>query len=262
MHDLYVLLQTAIGIGAIQTKETRDHWRSWIEGESSQRLDRYRWKMIGRDSLWRLWRAGLPRGEQLKSAAIERLETWASFRDPDCERSRRVARLALRLHDGLASQNLLGKVVAERSRAILHTAALLHAIGATSRGKKPNTRSYRMIRKLAPPIGWDPEDFKLATLVVRFHQGGLPAPSRKKLQDLTEEQRQLAMILAGILRLAVSFAVSHQTGILSIEISKSSQTLVIAATGYDKYGPLAQKLARARHLLEIAYDLPVVIGSK
>jgi exopolyphosphatase/pppGpp-phosphohydrolase len=116
-----------------------------------------------------------------------------------------------------------------------------------------------MVGKLQPPIGWEPEDFRLAVLVVRYHRGSLPAPGEKDLQDLTEEQRQLATTLAGILRLAVTFVSSHRADIPSLDIRRSGQAVVIAASGYDKYDRLAQKLARARYLLEIACGLPVII---
>jgi len=259
LHDLHVLLQTAVGIGAVQNSESRTRWRSWTEAESSRRLQRYRQKMTGKESLWRVWRAALPQGEALKAAALERLETWASFRDPDQRRSRRVAQLALQLHDALASQDLLGSVSTGRSRAILQLAALLHEVGANDRRKKSHKKSYRLVNELQPPLGWASEDFRLAALVVLYQRGALPVPGLGELQDLAEPEQQLAMILSGILRLAVRFAVSHRKQLPSVEISKSGQTLVIAATDYDEYSPLAQKLARDRHLLEVACHLPVVI---
>ena len=262
MHDLHVLVQTAIDIHAIQSRTSRDPWNSWIKGEIGQRLDRYRRNMTGENSMWKLWRAALPQGEQLKSAAIERLETWASFRDPHSKRSMRVVRLALQLHDGLASQNLLGNAAPERSRAILKVAAQLHAVGATGCVRKMHKKSYRMINKLKAPVGWAPEDFKLAALVVRYHRGALPAAGHEGVRDLTEEQRQLVALLAGILRLAVAFTVSQQTEIPSFEICRSGQVLGIRASAYDKHSPLAQKLARDRYLLEIACGLPVVIQSR
>lgn len=60
MHDMHVLLQTARKTGAIRNRKSEIIWRSWIEKEIHQRRNLYRQKMTGRNSLWRLWRAGLP----------------------------------------------------------------------------------------------------------------------------------------------------------------------------------------------------------
>jgi CHAD domain-containing protein len=259
MNDLHVLHGTAIEIHAVQDRPTRRLWRSWIEGETSHRLDCYRRIMIGRDSLWRRWRALLPQGEQLKSAAMERLETWAFFRDPDCRRSRRVAQLALQLYEGLASQNLPGMTgTEEKSRAILRAAALLHAVEAPG-GKKIRKEPHRIVARLQPLLGWEKEDFRVITCVVHYHRGALPAPGKPDLLSLTEDRRRLATILSGILRLAVAFAASRQAAQMHLQIDKSGEILVIRATGYDKYTRLAQKLARARHHLEVTCGLPVVI---
>jgi CHAD domain-containing protein len=258
MHDLHVLLRMAIGIGAIRKKKPRDKWRSWIENEIHQRMSLYRRKMTGNNSLWRLWRDGLPQGEQLQLAAIKRLEAWASFRDPDCDNSRLVEQLAFQLFDGLAAQNLLGSLAAERLRAILRISAILHAVGSSAREEK-HKKSYRIISKLQPPVGLPAEDFKVAALVVRYHQGRIPDSGQEDVKDLREEQLRMAMILSGILRLAVAFAILQQQEIPGFEIRKLGQALVIRAGGVDNHSETAQELNRAKHPLEIACGLPIVI---
>ena len=60
--------------------------------------------MLGKNSLWLVWRAELPSGPSLEQAAMEKLRTWASFLDPDVNHSAHVTRLALQLYDGLAKQ--------------------------------------------------------------------------------------------------------------------------------------------------------------
>jgi CHAD domain-containing protein len=259
MHDLHVLLQLAMEVGAIRNKETRDRWRSWIDEECRLRLNRYRQKMTGRDSLWRIWRAGLPEGDQLESAVMERLQTWASFRDADCARSRHLADLALQLYDGLAGLNLLGTAASGRARAILHASALMHDVGSSAHGKKRPKESYRVISRLPVPIGWEPDDLKIASLAVRYHRGALPAPDRKSMQGLSMEQQQIVRVLSGVLRLAMALGSSRQRKISQLLVRKPGETLVVIADGYREYDPLAQKLARARYLLEIAVGLPVII---
>jgi CHAD domain-containing protein len=257
-HDLHVLLQTAIGIGAIQDKKLRNRWRTWVGNEIHKRMKLYRRKMTGKHSLWQFWRTGLPQGEQMKLAAIKRLEAWASFRDPDSDHSRTVTQLSLELHEGMAAQGLLKNMAVERSHSILQVAAMLHAVGASGREGK-HKKSYRLISKLQPPIGWQAEDFKIAAIVVRYHQGPFPDAGQKDLNDLTEEQLRMTMILSGILRLAVAFTILQQPGIPGLEIRKLGQALVIRAGGVDNHGETAQELNREKHLLEIACGLPIVI---
>jgi CHAD domain-containing protein len=259
MHDLRVLLQTVIDIGASHSRESLDQWRSWAERENRQRLDRYRQKMIGRDSLWRIWRAGLPQGENRRSAAMARLETWASFRDPDCKRSKRVTQVALRLYDRVPAEKLAANIISERSRLILELAGMLHAVGASRRVKKPHKRSYQRIKKLQTPLGLAQEDFEIVRLVVRCHRGPFPAPGQKGSLELTGEKRQTAMVLAGILRLAVRLAALRRMAIPRIEVARADGALVILVNDFDQYSPLARKLARDRYLLEIACGFPVVI---
>jgi CHAD domain-containing protein len=261
MHDLHVLLQTARALGALEDVETRDRWRSWISEEGRQRLERYHRKMVGRDSLWQVWRSGLPDGDLLESAVMERLQTWASFRDPDSDRSQHAAVLALQLYDGLARFDLLCAGTGARTRAILRAAALMHAVGSSARGKKGHKESYRVIIGLNTLIGWEASDIKMSALVVRYHRGALPKPEKKEMRGIPAEQRQVTMVLSGILRLAVAFTASRQPRVSRLLVRKSGQALLILARGYQEYGPLAQKLARARYLLELACGLPVIIRS-
>ncbi len=261
MHDLRVLLRSAIQVGALRDREVRDRWRSWIDAEGRQRLNVYRRRMIGRGSLWWVWRAGLPEGDRLETAVRERLQTWASFRDPDRRRSSHAAHLALQLYDDLARLSLTGSAASARTRVILQASALMHAVGFSGRGKKRQKASYRIIRKLPVPYGWESADLQMASLVVRYHRGALPAPDRKEMQGLAPEQHQLTRVLSGVLRLAVAFASARRRKISGLCLRRSGESLVVIADGYEEYDPLAQKLARARYLLEIAVGLPVVILS-
>ena len=108
--------------------------------------------------------------------------------------------------DGLTPSDFLESAPAENARAILRAAALLHAVGHSPRAKKSRKGSYRLIRRLKPPIGWSVDDFRLVVLVVRYHRGTPPAPSRKDLRDLPAERQNLVAVLSGVLRLAVSLA--------------------------------------------------------
>src|SRR5260370_17822240 len=70
-------------------------------------MERYREMIVGRQSLWRVWRAELPSGPQLRAEAMSRLRVWAGYLDPDFSHSQRVAQLALLLYDGLKDAGLV-----------------------------------------------------------------------------------------------------------------------------------------------------------
>lgn len=259
MHDIYVLLRVAINIRAFHNEQTRHQWQSWMEEEIRQRLNLYRIKMTRRDSLWRIWRAELPKGDELESAVIERLRTWASFRDPDTGRSKHSADLALQLYDGLAHLNMLGAAAGGRSRKILRASALMHAVGFSARGKKYQKASYRVINRLPAPIGWESDDLKIASLAVRYHRGPLPKPGRKQMRGLSAEKQQTIRTLCGILRLVITLGSSRRTKISGVSVSRPGEALVVIANGYQPYDSLAQNAAHARYLLEIVVGLPIII---
>ena len=107
VHDLDVLWAAALQANAFPNAESRLRWQKRIADERGTRIAKYREKMSGKNSLWQLWRAELPQGEQIESAALRRLKLWASFLDPDFKHSENVAKLALQLYDGLSSNGRL-----------------------------------------------------------------------------------------------------------------------------------------------------------
>ncbi|MFZ0796932.1 MAG: CHAD domain-containing protein, partial [Terriglobales bacterium] len=139
VHDLDVLWATAIEIQAFPDVESQRRWREKLNAERTKRIARYREKMVGKQSLWRVWRAELPSGQQVRAAAMSRLRTWAGYLDPDFLHSQRVAQLALLLYDGLKDAGLLATSEAAEKpeapnldgdgREVLQAAALMHDVG-------------------------------------------------------------------------------------------------------------------------------------
>ena len=172
VHDLDVLWAMAVEVQAFPDVESRNRWREKVNAERAQRIARYREKMVGRQSLWRVWRAELPSGPRLRAAAMSRLRVWAGYRDPDFAHSERVARLALLLYDGLKNAGLgLGTMTTKPEtsdlvagdvpghvpndwRAVLQAAALMRDVGKAKGAENHQKHSYRMIRGLTPPLGW------------------------------------------------------------------------------------------------------------
>jgi len=288
VHDLDVLWATAIEIQAFTEAESRSRWREKLNVERGKRIERYREKMVGRESLWRAWRAELPAGPQLRAAAMSRLRVWAGYLDPDFSHSQRVAQLALLLYDGLKDAGLVAserlaseKLGAEKpgagsvgafspdydSRAVLQAAALMHDVGKAKGEEKHQKKSYRMIRRLERPLGWSAREMEMAAVVARYHRGALPRPQGKSLQVLELPDRPIAMELAGVLRLANALDVRHGRrgdggeDSPQLEVSLRDPVVVVRAAGYSALDGSAEGVAAARHLLETVLRRPVLVRS-
>ena len=258
VHDLDVLWATALAVQAFPDVESRKRWREKLNHERTRRTQRYREMMIGKQSLWRVWRVQLPSDPQLRAAAMSRLRVWAGFLDPDFAHSQRVAQLALHLYEGLARAGVLGHDQAADSRDVLQAAAFMHDVGKAKGHENHQKKSYRMIRKLARPLGWSARELELAAVVARYHRGALPRPRSKAMQSLELPDRRLAMHLAGVLRLANALDVRNGTS-PKIAVELSDRVLLVHSAGYSPLDSSAENVAAARHLLETVLRLPVMV---
>jgi CHAD domain-containing protein len=259
VHDLEVLWATALQVDAFANDEARSRWHASIVEERGRRIEKYRDKMLGKTSRWQVWRAELPRGKQVQAAALGRLKRWASFLDPNFKHSNHVTRLALQLHDGLTVNGCASGSPGQDLRAILRVAALLQDVGLSRQQKGHHKATYRLVRELTPPLGWSRRDLDMAAVVARYHRGALPQSRHEILRRLSPGQRQDAMRLAGILRLANAFDASRDGHIQRLEVRDQNGFLVIAAQGYSPRHRLAETIASARHLLETVYRRPVMV---
>jgi CHAD domain-containing protein/HD superfamily phosphodiesterase len=283
--------------GVPSGKELRERWHRQIAEERAKRIERYRRKMVGPDSRWNVWRAGLPQGKQIQVLATQRLKLWAKALDPDFAHSERVARLALELYDGLAARQLLSSRPASENgsgaRESLLMAALLHDVGKSEGNKGHHKASLDLIKAHSTPLGWNAQDMQRAATVARFHSGALPTRSHKALRDLLPDEQKTTIQLAAILRLANAFDASHDGHIRRLQIENGqmengrigsdkpgdaarrpsrtngflrkpaslakNEALVIAADGYVPDSPTAQTIAAERHLLETVLGRPVMV---
>ncbi len=258
VHDLDVLwaiLRSRRDLG----REERLHWETKIREERQQRLAKYRHRMAGPRTLWRKWRAELPKTDSLESAGLARLRTWASFLDPDTAHSQIVTDLALQLYDGLVQDRILR--TSENARRILEAAALLHDVGRGRAIQGHHKESCRLIRRIVPPLGWKIQDLRAAAAVARYHCGTLPRSGHKCLAQLPPFRRAAIIRLAGILRLANAFDLSHDRKVRRLHIGRHDGTLIVRGEGYHEGGPTAERLAAARYLLEISCQIPILVRS-
>lgn len=259
VHDLDVLWNTAVQLNVFPDEGSRPRWHARIEEERSQRLEKYRLKMVGANSLWPVWRSELPTGDQINAAAEKRLRFWAASLDPDFKHSEQVARLALQLLDGLGATRHRFSPTQYDTRRVLRMAALLHDVGLAEDHKAHHKSTYRLIRKLASPLGWSRHDLDLVAAVARYHRGPLPWGRQKTLADLSAEDRRSVQQLAAVLRLANALGSAGDGQVTNLRVLEKDGGLVVAATNYSAHTRAAESIAAARHLLELVCRCPVIV---
>lgn len=283
VHDLDVLWATALGCHVFPDEAARKSWHARIVEERTKRIEEYRRAMVGPESLWSVWRAGLPQGKQIPEIATRRMKLWARALDPDFAHSERVARLALALYDGLLGGGLLEirsdmNGAAADARASLYVAALLHDVGKVNGNKGHHKESLELIKKHGTPLGWKEANMSRAAVVARFHCGALPTRNHKTLRDLLPDEQRMTIQLAAVLRLANALDASHDGHIRRVQVENvdrgkrrvngfvrkpvglgRNEALLIAAEGYTPTSPIAQTVAAERYLLETVLRRPVIV---
>ena len=258
VHDFDVLRAIVKAHPGIQPDE-RQRWFARISAARQERIDRYRQKMVGKQSLWDIWRADLPAGGVLAKAVLEKLRTWAAFLDPDVAHSKAVARLALQLYDGLSHCGIL--VASPEQRRLLEAAAWLHEVGrgANGHGHGHQKRGYKMICKLKPPLGWNQEEMRCVAALVRHHRGPLPMDIDPYFVGHSPKRVSELMPIIAVLRLANSLDGGHDERISRVTVETQNGSVMLYAKGLQQMSRSAERVAGARYLLEAVCRLPVLI---
>jgi CHAD domain-containing protein len=256
VHDLDVLWNTATEVNAFGSSESRARWHGIVQEAREKRLARYRERMTGPESLWSVWRAELPQGDQIQAAAMTRLKLWTATLDPDFSHARRVATLAGKLFKGLEAAGLAAASPNQDLRFILQTAALMHDVGRSRHQKGHHKTSYRLIRRINPPLGHTASEFELAAAVARFHRGAFPNTRHKALRDFPPDQKKIVLQLAGILRFANALD-NEQAGTQRLQVAAKDGIVVVSAEGYAPWTRAAEEVAGASHLLQLVLRRPV-----
>ncbi len=259
VHDLDMLWVALAKSGKTFNAAERARWHEIIGKERQARLEQYREKMTGPGALWHVWRCGLPQGVALESSGLQKLRTWAAFMDPEISHSEHVARLAMDLFVGLSAARLPGPYREPRNRLLLRAAALMHNVGHAAGRKGHHKESYRLIRRIPPPIGWSKEELEIVALVARYHRGAWPRAQHAGYAALPPIRRETVLHLGGILRLAAAFDHAHTGAVSKLYVKNQPEALLIWAQGYRQAAENARILAAERHLLERALRKPVLI---
>ena len=130
-----------------------------------------------------------PHGKAIEPATAARFRTTSCAMDPHRSRTAVVARLALRVYDGLVMARGGRRFRDGRLRTILQTAAHLHGIHVDGRPGPRHNAAGNFLRALPAPLGWKASEWDLLTEVVRYHRGAEPAARHKPFAQLSPEQR-------------------------------------------------------------------------
>ncbi|HEY2360148.1 MAG TPA: CHAD domain-containing protein [Candidatus Angelobacter sp.] len=256
IHDLDVVRESVLSVCASADPAALQKWGEIIAAERLQRVQRYAELMSGEQSLWRVWRSALPQGKAAREASLKKLQAWSAFMDTDLEHNRRVSRFAVQIHDSLARFGML-KDAHKNSRELLKAAAMVHEVGRFAGNKDHHKSTHRMVSSLDRVVGWTRQEVMAMASVARYHRGALPQASR--LRDIPIAQRKIITLLAGILRLANALDDERDGQIQRIKVSQHANYIVIQAQGLRQDSMLAEKIAAARHLLEINCGVPVLV---
>lgn len=256
IHDLDVLIETARNIGAFEAPESQERWQTLIRNERDLRIEHYKKLMLGPDSAWQLWRSGLPRGRQSREASLTRLQAWSGFLDSDVRHTRRVARFALKLYDGLVRCQVI-RGEHSKSRDLLHAAAVVHEVGRAEQKNNHHKRTEKMVSSIRHLPGWSRSEVEMIARIARYHRGALPGNSL--LRDFPALHRPTVLLLSGVLRLADALDADHMGAIQAIRVSCSSETVLIDAQDFQPQSEIAETIAAARYLLEMTCGRAVIV---
>jgi exopolyphosphatase/guanosine-5'-triphosphate,3'-diphosphate pyrophosphatase len=137
--------------------------------------------------------------------------------------ARQVARLALDLHDRLASLHRLPPVM----RRVLEAAALLHDVGHAVSVHAHHKHTYYLVANADLP-GFSDRERELVALVARYHRRSPPARGRPDLKDLSSAELGAVRKLAAILRVADALDRSHHQPVARLATSLRDRTVRVS----------------------------------
>jgi CHAD domain-containing protein len=259
VHDLDVLVARFFSRRRMFTEKQKAAWSRRIERERAARLADYRERMIGRTSLWRMWRAGLPDGHELEEAGLAKLEAWASFLDPHFRHSRQVARIARKLLEGFAALSVDGVPHDARARKVLVAAGLLHDVGRAEGSRGHHKATYKLIEQFPPPLGWTAQEMRRIALVARYHRGAEPRATHQGFRSLSAAARRRVLWLAGLLRLADGIVKGSRRPVSRVRVEERPEAVLVWGRGFVEDRKGAALLGDRKHLLELTLGRPVVV---
>jgi exopolyphosphatase/guanosine-5'-triphosphate,3'-diphosphate pyrophosphatase len=145
------------------------------------------------------------------------------------------------------------------ARRLLRAAALLHDVGRSRRRRNRHKGSFRMIRKLQPPLGWEAVELRMVGVIARYHRGAEPRDDHPGFADLSIDERRTVTALAGILRLANALQRADNAGVIEVALTEEPVAFVLRAKDYVETVRSAARIGGMKRLLEGVIGKPIVV---
>jgi CHAD domain-containing protein len=258
IHDLDLLAAMVKKVRAQQDSEQHNDWDTRIQNERHKNQETYRQLALGTASIWTAWLGGFPR-QDWPQYANARIRATRSALDPKPARSRAVARLAMRMWSRLSVAKL-GEVFSNsKERRVLDAVARLVGIDhpAEKGSREKSARSF-LLRSPVPPR-WTFAEWERVAWAVRFQRGAEPTQENKRFSRLTAEQQAKIVLLAGILRLAITAQKCGLTAGRSLDSELLPQGLLLTVGGAEDSPKNAARFAEAKRLLERSLGKTILI---
>jgi exopolyphosphatase / guanosine-5'-triphosphate,3'-diphosphate pyrophosphatase len=170
------------------------------------------------------------------------------------QHTRHVANLALRIFDQTRSLHKLGAP----ERELLEAAALLHEVGLFVSHSQHHRHSYYLIKN-ADLLGYTEDEKAMIANIARYHRKSHPKSKHENFQTLSEEQREVVVKLAAILRIADGLDRSHSGAVEDVVCRRSNGTIMFRLKRFEGL-PVEMEIWGAEHkkgLFEKTFDLEV-----
>jgi hypothetical protein len=260
IHDLDILMKVVTSESASVDARSVGAVRRRIRARRQVCINQYRRRTQGRASLLSKWNAGLPHDAQIAKVAAARLRATARAMGRHPRRTALVARLALQVFDALVATGAAG-FRDEKTRRILQTASLLHAIGSGDRHRSRQKGARDIVRALPVPPGWARGDWEVLALVVRYHRGAEPKNTDRGFARLPKKRQHVVRTLAGVLRLARALRRAGVQARPRLRADTTATGVRLRVAGVVDTQANTARLAGAKHLLDLELRRPLFIES-
>lgn len=196
-----------------------------------------------------------PQGEDSSNAAaMSAVIDLARTCESEYDHVTHVARLTLRLFDGLKSLHNFGK----EDRFLLQCAAILHDIGWVEGWRNHHKTALRIILE-TPLLPFPHRERLIIGSIARYHRKALPILSHDHFAALTLPDRKRVQVLASFLRLADGLDRTHCGKIRDIECKIFKQKIKInCISAYPSLEELEGGMEKS-DLLSLVFDKEIFI---
>lgn len=240
------------GRSARPDTDTLASLRIFLRERERERMEMYRrfvrfWDSLARNGLWEDLFRTLDTGRRvrflpppcLSENDTEKVIDALADRAPGvAQHCRHVTRLSLMLFDSLVSLHILGP----RDRFLLGAAGLLHDIGWYG-GKEGHSRRGALLVFTEESLPFDLQERAVVSTIIACHRGRVDPESLPYYLLLAPENRERAIRLAALIRIADGLDFLHSGAVSTIRCIQVSDKVFIEIGGS---GDLSAEKERAR----------------